>query len=59
MAFAILSKAVPKMNVFILSYPMRLLCGMLMLAGFGTLMARYLSVEFDQIPGMLRELAAP
>lgn len=58
LAFAIMSKAVPKMSVFIVSYPIRLLCGLMMLSGFGILLARYLEVEFDNLPMTLLQLVA-
>jgi flagellar biosynthesis protein FliR len=56
LAFAVLSKAVPKMNVFILSYPLRLLGGLMMLSGFGMLLARYLYAEFARIPELMLEI---
>ena len=58
LAFSILSKAVPKMNVFILSFPMKIMGGLMLFAGFGMLLGRYLYVEFDRIPNLLLEIAA-
>lgn len=58
LAFSVLGKAVPKMNVFILSYPLRSLLGFILLATSGALLTRYLAPEFADMPFRILEIVA-
>lgn len=58
LAFSVLGRAVPKMNVFYITYPIKTTVGFMLLASSGALVARYLAPEFADMPFKLLEFVA-
>jgi len=57
LAFSILGKAVPRMNVFIASVSVRLWAGLLLLSGFGALLLRNLDPLWQALPWDILEVS--
>ncbi len=58
LAFSVLGRAVPKMNVFIMSSPIKVIIGLILLGSSAALVTRYLTPEFNDLPYRMIEFVA-
>jgi flagellar biosynthetic protein FliR len=56
LTFSVLGRVVPKMNPFIISFSLRIVAGLTLLASSGALFASYLYSEFTQTPVRMLQL---
>lgn len=56
MTFALLGKIAPKMNVFMVSFAVRIMAGFLALISTAGLLAHYINAQFELIPSRMMQL---